>query len=140
MATTLLAKLRIAAAANPTLAGLLGTSPFRWYDQQLVPGTEFPAVAAFVVSNPAQYSTTAILINSQYRVQFNIFDPDPQITRQVALAITTFLLTFNAYNAGDTSLLQRNQVVNQRDGGIAQTQPLTAMQILDALIWNNETF
>lgn len=138
MATTLLAKLRTAAAADPTLTGLLGSSPFCWYDQQVVPGTAFPAVAAFVVSAVPQYSSTNLLITAQYRIQLNIFAIDPQVSRQVAAAVRQFLLTFNAYNSGDTNAIQRNRVVNVRDGGIAQTQPLTAMQIMDAFIWNNE--
>ena len=138
MATTLLAKLRTAAALDATLAGLLGSSPFRWFDQQLSQGTAFPAVAAFVVSNIPQYSNTQLMITAQYRVQLNIFDPNPQKTREVANAIRTFLTTFNAYSPGSPTSLQPNRVVMQRDGGIAQTQPFTAMQMMDAIIWNNE--
>lgn len=140
VSTTLLAKLRTAAATDPVLGPLLGTSPFRWYDQQLVQGTAFPAVAAFVVSTIDQYVVNGLLISAQYRVQFNAFDPDPQVSRQVASAIRSFLVTFNAYNSlGNTGAMQPNRIVNRRDGGIAQTAPLTAMQIMDAMIWNNET-
>lgn len=138
MATTLLAKLRTAAALDSTLAGLLGPMPFRWFDQQLVQGTAFPAVAAFVVSSVPQYSNTQLMITAEYRVQLNIFDPNPQKTREVANAIRQFLTTFNAYSPGSPTSLQPNRVVMQRDGGIAQTQPFTAMQMLDAMIWNNE--
>ena len=139
MATSLLAKLRTAAAADPTLGPLLGTTPFRWYDQQLVQGTAFPAVTASVVSNVPVYSVNQLLIVARYRVTMKIFDEDPEVSHQVASAIRNFLVTFNAYNAGDDDPIQRNQVVGQRDGGIAQTQPLTSMQIMDAMIWNNES-
>ena len=139
MATTLLAKLRTAAALDATLGPLLGPTPFRWYDQQLNEGTSFPAVAAFVVSTVPQYATNARCITARYRVQFNVFDPNPQKARQVATAIAAFLDSFNAFSSGSPVTQQPNQVVNQRDGGVAQTQPLTAMQIIDAHIWNNET-
>lgn len=137
---TLLAKLRSAASADTTLAGLLGSSPFRWYDQQLVEGTAFPAVAAFVVSRVPQYSVSQMLTTAEYRVQINVFDPNPETARAVASAIEQFLTTFNAYSAGDSNPIQPNRVVNQRDGGIVQTDPLTAMQIMDVMIWNNESF
>jgi len=141
MATTLLAKLRTAASADATLSSLLGSSPFRWYDQQLAQGTAFPAVTAEITTRVRQYSVNSLLLTAQYRVTFKVFDPDPQQSRAVALAIEQFLTGFNAYSsAAPAGQLQPNQVVmGPRDFGIAETQPLTNLQILDAMIWNNET-
>jgi hypothetical protein len=137
--TTLLAKIRTAAAADFTLQAFLGTNPFRWYDQQLAQGSQFPAVAAFAVSGIPTYSNTAILTTQQYRVQLNIFDLDPQKTRQIASYLRTFFTTFNPYSPGGQTTLQPNRIVNERDGGISQTAPFTALTMLDVMIFNTES-
>lgn len=136
---TLLAKLRTAAAVNATLQALLGTAPFRWYDQQLVQGTAFPAVAAFVVSQVPDYSMTSLLISRLYRLQINVYDPDPEVARGVASAIVNFFPGFNAYSATTPTANRPNRVVNIRDGGIVNTDPLTAKQLIDVMVWNNES-
>ncbi len=92
------------------------------------------------VSKTPQYSTTALLITAEYRMQFTIWDTNLDRARSVAAAIEQFLVTFNAYNSGDASPIQRNRVVNTRVGpSEAQTDPITYWITMDAFIWNNET-
>jgi len=139
MATTLEVKLRTAASANAPLTALLGTSPFRWYDMQEAQGGTFPSVTVQMIAAVNQYSLTQRLNNSHNRVQFTVWDTDPERARSVELAVLNFLDGFNAYNAGDQNPRQRNEVVMRRQGGNPQTQPLTFWRILDAYIWHNET-
>lgn len=140
MGTSLEQKLRTAAAANADLQALLGTSPFRWYGPQAAQGAAQPLVEVLLVDAPPQYSTTQLLVTCRYRMQFTIWDTDLERARSVESAIIAFLVTFNAYNAGDSSPIQRNEVVNRRSGrSQAQTDPITYWRTLDAFIWNNET-
>lgn len=137
--TSLDIKLRTAASADPVLPTLLGSSPFRWYGPQSPQGQVQPLVEVMQVSKVPQYSTTAILLTALYRMQMTIWDTNLERAQSVQRAITNFLLTFNAYNSGDHSPIQRNQVVNVRIGrSQAQTDPITYWITLDALIWNNE--
>lgn len=141
MATTLEVKLYNAAQANATLVSLLGSSPFRWFDMQLDPAVQnpYPAVTVQLVSCVNQYSNTARLWTSQNRVQFTIWDTKAERARQVEMALLAFLDTFNAYNSGDQSPIQRNQVVMRRQSGNPQPEPLIFWRIVDAMIWHNET-
>ena len=142
MATTLEAKLQTAIQAYSALTSLLATRPdgkSAVYDMQEYQGSSFPAMTILVVSAVDQYSTTAVLITARYRVQFTVWDTDPQRARSVEAALRQFLTTFNAYNAGDFNARARNEVVNRRQSGQAQTQPITYWRIVDAFIWNNET-
>ena len=142
MSTTLEAKLQTALQAYTPVTSLLAVrsdGKAAIFDMQEYQGTAFPAMTIVVVSALDQYSTTAVLITARYRVQFTIWATDAQTARAVEQTLRTFLTTFNAYNSGDTSPIQRNQVVNRRQGGQAQTQPVTFWRIVDAMIWNNET-
>jgi Protein of unknown function (DUF3168) len=140
MATSLEVKLRSAAAANSTLVSLLGSSPFRWYGPQAPQGSVQPLVEVLQVSRVPQYSTTDLLITVEYRMQFTVWDTNLESARSVINAIIQFLKTFNAYNSGDSSPIQRNRFVNVRTGqSQAQTDPITYWLTLDAMIWNNET-
>ena len=139
MATSLEVKLRTAAAANPALSAALGTNPFRWYGPQEIQGSVFPNITALRVSAPPQYSTTQRLITSRYRMQLTIWDTDLSRGFGVETALLAFLDNFNAYNTGDSSLLQPNQVVNRTVGGNAETSPTTYWIRMDVFIWNNET-
>ncbi len=140
MGTSIEIKLRTAASANPALQALLGTNPFRWYGPQADQGVAQPLVEVQVIDGPPQYSASALLVTCQYRVQFTIWDTVLESARAVEVAIIQFLTTFNAYNSGDLSPIQRNRVVNRRSGrSQAQTQPITYWRTLDAFIWNNET-
>jgi hypothetical protein len=140
MQTSLEVKLRNAALGNATLVSLLGSSPFRWFGPQAPPGLAFPSVEVQQVSQVPQYSTTALLISAQYRMQFTIWDEDLERARSVKNAIIQFLTTFNAYSTSSAQPLQPNRVLNARLGkSQAATDPITWWITVDALIWNNET-
>jgi hypothetical protein len=139
MSTSIEAKLRTAANVDATLPTLLGTSPFRWFGPQAPQDQNFPLVEVQVIDGPPQYSLNQLLKTCKYRVQFTVWDINLESARQVQIAIINFLNTFNAYNQGDNSPRQRNDVVNRRYGkSQAQTQPITYWRTMDAFIWNNE--
>lgn len=142
MSTTLEVKLRNAAQLNAGLTALLGAAgnTFRWYDMQAPQGMQLPTVEVLLVSAVPQYSTVARLWTSLNRVQFTIRDTDAERARSVEAALMSFLDTFNAMNSvvGSTSI-QANQVLNRRQGGNAQTAPVTYWRTVDVYIYNNET-
>lgn len=142
MYTSLKAKLFAAALQNARLVYLLGSgSPLimRWYDVQLQPNqTAFPAVVVTLVSNPADYVTAGRLPTSWSRVQFTVYGTgtDSQNADTIVEAITEMLDTFNG--DGITGrVASPNYIVGDKDAGVAKTQPLTYMRIVDARIfWN----
>lgn len=143
MSTTLEVKLRTAALNTPALTALLGTSPFRWYDMQLDQNSPFPAVTVQLISTINAYVTQYRLQTASSRVQFTVWDTDPERARQVETAIVAFLDTFNAVSPATNFIgpvPQPVRAVNRRQGGNAQTQPLTFWRTIDALVLNNETF
>jgi hypothetical protein len=75
------------------------------------------------------------------RVQFTIYGTgnDSQNADAVVSAIEDFLATLNGYGFSDLPA-NANTIVNDRDGGIAQTQPLTYTRTLDVMILNDEDF
>jgi len=99
MSTTLEVKLRTQAAAFPGLTALLTDSPsglFRFYEGQLVQGSNLPAIVFQQASNPLMYSMLGRLPTSFARVQFTIWDIDPEDDRAVEAQLFAFLDTFNA--------------------------------------------
>jgi hypothetical protein len=138
MATSLEVKLRTAAAADTTLTGLLGTNPFRWFESQFQQGTIFPEVTVLLVDTINQYSVTNLLSTALSRVQFTVWDTDPERARDVETAIVDFLVGFNAMNNSSAAPIQANTVISRRQRGNAQTEPFTYQRILDAKIFNNE--
>lgn len=143
--TSLKAKLFAAAQLNARLVYLLGGgSPLvlKWFDQQLWPAAGFPvpAVVVQIVSNPSTTTVSGRLPTSFTRVQFTVYGTgtDSQNADEIVEALTEMLDNFS----GD-GVLNRpanacpNIIVGDRDGGIARTQPLTFMRIVDAQIfWN----
>ena len=136
--TSIKASLFAAASSDVNLQSLLGSGPFRWYDQQLPQGAAFPCVVVQVVSNPRDYVTTGPLPSSWVRVQFTVYGTgnDSQNADTIVEALADFLQTFN----GD-GVLNRvaspNFIVADRDFGIAKTQPLTYMRVVDVRIYSN---
>lgn len=140
MGTSIELKLRTAALATPALTSLLGTSPFRWYDMQEAQNSPYPAITVLLVSAPSQYSNTARLINTRCRVQFTIRDTNAEHARTVENALLTFLDTFDAMNATPGLVSrQANEVINRRQGGNPNPDPLVFWRTVDAYIWNNES-
>ncbi len=148
MNTSLKAKLFAQASVDAGLQALLLSSGspavFRWFDQSLPQGYagpgKFPAVAVSVVSNPADYAVTGKLPTSWARVQFTIYGTgaDSENAELVADALAAFLEGFNG--TGLNGLVARpNQIVGDRDGGIANTQPPTFQRFVDVRIFSNST-
>jgi hypothetical protein len=137
---TLKAKIFAAASVNTELQALLGTNPFRLYDIQLPQQSAFPAVVMFQVSNPPAYVIGGRLSTSWARIQFTVFGTgnDSENASAVVDALQDFLKTFTAYGNLSRSGSYDNRIVNDRDAGIAQTQPLTYQRILDVLIFSND--
>ena len=151
MYVSLKAKLFAAALLNPRLVYLLGGgSPLimRWFDTTLPQygGTGFPAVVVRQISDPPMYATSGRLPTGFARMQFDCYGagaagggnqpPDSQSANELVEALTEFLDGFNG--DGITGRPQSpNMVMGDKDGGIAQTQPLTYVRIVDAKIfWN----
>jgi|ERR1700723_154054 len=136
---TLKAKLFSAASVNPGLQALLGTSPFRWYDTQLPQTATFPAVVVFQVSNPRDYVVGGRMSTSWNRIQFTVYGTgnDSQNASAVVSALEDFLAGFSAYSVSQFPS-NANRIVSDRDGGVAQTQPLTYQRFVDAIILNDE--
>lgn len=136
---TLKAKLFAAASVNAELQALLGTSPFRWWDSQLLQSSAFPAVVVFIVSNPADYVLGGRMSTSWVRVQFTVYGTgnDSENASAVVSALQDFLATFNAIGVPNLPVYP-NRIVNDRDGGVAATQPLTYTRTLDVMVLNDE--
>lgn len=141
MASTLKAKLFSGASSFPALTALLGTNPFRLYDTQLVQKATFPAVVMFMVSNPNTYTLTGRLPTSWVRVQFTVYGTgnDSQNADAVVVALTAFLEQWSATANVNGLEACPNNIVGDRDGGIANTQPLTYQRFVDVMIFNNDS-
>jgi hypothetical protein len=141
MSTTLKSRLRTSAAADAGLQALLGTAPFRMYDVQLVQGSAFPAVTYQLISNPRVYALTGRMPTSWVRMQFNIYGSgtDSSNADAVQRALQTFLSTWASGDGVAGRSACPNFIVGDRDFGVAQTQPLTFMRIVDVMIFNNDS-
>lgn len=137
--TPLKDKLRTAAAAYAPLTALLGASPFRWYDTQLVQKSAFPAIVAQVISDPKSYVFGGRLPTSFARVQFVIWDIDSQRIETVKSTLFDFLDTFVGDGISQSPLVKGNYIVADRDGMEPQTQPPQWKRIIDAKIFNNDS-
>lgn len=139
MASSLKSKLFAAAVLDAGLFALLGSAAgFRWYDTQLKQGTTFPAITVREISNPEDYVVTGRLPTSWARYQFTIYGTgnDSENANTVRNALATFLDTFNAIGIAGL-VTYPNLIVGDRDGGIAQTQPLTYQRFVDVRIFSN---
>jgi hypothetical protein len=142
MSSSLKTKLLTQAAANAGLIALLGSSPFRWYDNQFLQGSGYPAVVVQIISNPNMHVATGRLPTSWTRVQFTIWggpsDAGTQACETVIAALKAFLLTFNG--TGIAGLVAYpNEIVNIRDAFCPQPDPGIFQKQMDAMIYSNET-
>jgi hypothetical protein len=143
MSTSLKARLYFAATQNAGLSALLlSGSPgvFRWFDQQLVQSSGFPAIVVSQVSNPRTYGVSGRLPTSSQRMQFSVYGAgnDSQNADLVVNALTSFLDGFAGGGIAGLSQ-QSNLIVGDRDFGIANTNPLTYLRVVDVLIFSNDT-
>ena len=140
MSTSLKARIRTAAAAYPGLAALLGTAPFRWYDNTLIQGSALPAVVVQVISGSPTYVVTGRLHTGWSRIQFSIWGSGSNSSN--ATDVETQLLAFlDQLNLiGIPGLAQYPcQVVLQRDLLYPKTQPPLFLRQLDAMIFSNDS-
>lgn len=140
-ATTLEAKIQTGVQAYAPLVAILAARPdgkAACYEMQEYEGQAFPSMTFLLVSTVPAYGAAFRAEVVRSRVQFTIWDTDPQRARSVETQLMNFLDQFNAWNAGDQNAIQRNQIAMQRQGGNPQTQPLTFWRITDAFIWNNQ--
>lgn len=151
-------KLRTLAAANATLQGFFGSSPFRWFDIQVPQGQLAAGTCARLqrVSTARLYahrslnpsgsqSASSPLLNLSFpRFQLDIIDQDTEAARQAAIAVINWL--------GGISLAQDNWLnsppttppqfpcflLNQRHGLYPDTQPPLPVVTLDFRAYNFE--
>jgi Protein of unknown function (DUF3168) len=135
---SLKATLRTSASGNAGLQALLGTSPFRWYDDQLDQGTAFPAVTCLQITRPPIYNVGGNGDTGYTRMQLTIWGAGPgsENANAVVIAIKAFLGTFIA--AVGFGPVGRNRVVADRDFGIPLTHPLTYQRVIDVMIFSSE--
>lgn len=143
MPTSLKARLWAGAAAFPALAALLATgSPayFRWYDTQLPQASQFPAIVVQQISNPRTYGVAGRLPTGFTRMQFTVYGlgNDSQSADAVVTALTAFLDQWDGGSGISGNSQYSNLIVGDRDFGIANTQPLTYMRIVDAQIFSSD--
>jgi hypothetical protein len=134
---SLKAKLFASASVNAGLqAFLLNGSVFQWGDVQLAQAwdlTNHSAVAVFQVSKPKDYTANGPMYTAWVRMQFTIYGHgnDSQNAEAVAEALFAWLLSITTLTLGQTP---NNYVVGDKDAGIAATQPLTYMRIIDVMM------
>ncbi len=144
MSTPVRDRIRTAAlnSTDPDFTALLGTNPFRWFDNQLPQGAAFPAVTVQVVSNPQTYALVGRLPTSFSRYQFTLWSVNTSLgmTKLAALeaAIIDFLETLNL--VGIPGLCSySNRVVAARDGWFPTPQPGNPQRLIDAMIYANDS-
>lgn len=140
MSTPVKDRIRAAAIIYGALPVLLGTSPFRWYDRQMVPGSVFPAVQVQVVSDPASYVYAGRLPTSWSRYQFTLsgVNTEAGVTALVALEaeMMSFFDSLNLIGVNNLSQYP-NLVVAARDGFKPAPSPGIPQRILDVMIFAN---
>lgn len=137
---SLKANIRTAAAAFSGLTSLLGTSPFRWYDERLLQGSGLPAVVVTIISGSPTYVVTGRLATGWSRVSFTIWGSTPG-SSNASLVESQLLLFLDQINLiGIPGLVQYpSNVVMQRDAMYAQCDPPIYQRIIDAQIFNNDS-
>ena len=135
---SLKSSIRSAAASFPGLTTLLGTSPFRWYDERRLQGSVLPAVAVQIISGSPTYTVAGRLPTGWTRVQFTISGSGADSSNAM-LVETQLLLFFDQLNLiGISGLTQYPAfVLLQKDAMEPQTEPPIFQRIVDANIFSN---
>lgn len=140
--STLEARIRAAAIADATLLSYLGdgNSPpyFRWFDTQLPEGSAYPSLVVQLIGGSETYVSTGRLPTGFSRMQFTIWDTDPEEGRAIEAALLSFLDSLNL--VGITGLPQYpNYVVLKRQGMEPQSEPPLFQRIVDAMIFSDSS-
>ncbi len=138
MATSIKERLYAAASVDAGLLALLG-NPIQWGDIQAKQNwdlTTKSAVTVQLISNPSNYQLPGRMLSSTCRMQFTIFGhgSNSQNAEAVAVALYNFFGNLAGNGLGVLG------IPNDRDGGIADTQPLTYMRMIDCFLFNDESF
>ena len=139
---SLKAKLYASASANAGLrALLLDGSTFQWGDTQLPQQwnlTTKSAVVAFTVSDVPDYIALGPMNTGWSRVQLTVFGHgnDSENATVVVNAIASWLLTLFLTQ---TPQQAANFIVGNRDGGLADTQPLTYQRFVDIMVFSDSS-
>lgn len=142
MGTTLEVKIVNGVIGFGPLASILATASDgkpALFELQEYQGTAFPSITYFLVASTPQYGAAFRGAIVRSRVQFTIWDTNPERARAVEAQLMNWLDQFNAYSSPPATTFQPNQVILRRQGGNPQTNPLTFWRIVDAAIWNNES-
>lgn len=143
MSTPVKDRMRTAAMADATLAALLGSTPFRWYDDQLVQGSNFPAVVAMQVSGNKTYTNAGRLPTGWSRFSFTIWGGyssyGAEQREAVGAALTAFLDSWNGGTGIAGNAQYPNLCVLERDAIFASTQTPVYQKIMDFMIFSNDT-
>jgi hypothetical protein len=99
----------------------------------------FPAVVANQVSRPRMYVTNGRLSTSFATMQLTVYGSgnDSENASAVVAALEDFFKVFNATAVASAPAFP-NRILRDKDGGIAQTQPLTYQRFVDVEIFNDE--
>lgn len=137
-------KLRTLAAADASLQAIFGTSPFRWWDSQLVQGSAFPSCVVRRISTVRMYQLEGLNQMSQPRFQFDIRHPDPETARAAAKAVIAWLSTIDLASNAQFGSPQTTPpqfpcyLLNERTGMDYQLQPPIFVESLDVRVFNLE--
>ena len=136
----LLSKIRTGALGFAGLTALLGgASAFRWYENQLQQGSQFPAVVATLISNPRDYVFNQRMRTSFARVQIEVWGYDPVANDAIVEQLAAFLDQFAAYEASGTAAIQAaNYIVGDRGMLYPDTQPPQYQRIVDVKFLDND--
>ncbi len=139
---SLKAKLYASASANPGLqALLLDGSVFQWADTQWQQQWNLATksgVAVLTVSDVPDYIATGPMFTGWARVQLTVFGHgnNSENANAVVNAIASWVLTLFLTQ---TPQQAANYIAGNRDGGIAQTQPLTYQRFVDLMIFSDSS-
>lgn len=137
--TSLEVKLLTQASAFAPLTALLTAIPFPWYRMQLQQGSPYPAVVVQLIDNPQVYALTGRMATSCARVQFTIWDTDPDRAVQVEQALFQFLDNFNAVGPANLPGYPNEVIGGPRENVYPQPSPKRFTRQLDASIFQNQT-
>lgn len=140
------AKLLQLAAANVTLQGFFGTSPFRWFEIQIPQGLLASGACARLlrISTLRYYKQQGITEFSQPRFQLDVVAASPEAARSAMAAVINWLGAIslaetNQFDSPATTPPQfPNFVLNQRTGLYVELQPPLPLETLDFRSWNLE--
>ena len=136
-------KLRTMAAADATLQGFFGTSPFRWDYIQLVPSArpdsngQFPCRARYrQVSQVPIYTQEGQNRLNEVRFQIDVLCSDVTVADAATAAIAAWIGTVSFCDLTLTPGQYPNFVMNVRPGLEVQLKPPVPVNSLDVKVFN----